>query len=87
MVRGDPSDIIKSGLTWNHKDIYGTGRYAVLAVPTYLKAECTEMLVGDFSVSIGCENFKEYNGYRFYYFSSPIVGDFTCKYIFKEENK
>lgn len=87
LVRGDPVDIINNGLTWNHRDIYGTGRYAVLAVPTYLNAVCTEMLVGDFTVKVECNNSTEYNGYTFYYFSSPIVGDFTCKYIFKEENK
>ena len=87
LVRGDPMAIVRDGLVWNHKDIYGTGRYAVLAVPSFIDADCIKMLVGDFSVEIDCDNFKEYNGYKFYYFSSPIVGDFTCKYIFKEENK
>ena len=86
VVRKGSGELLDEGLTWTHRDEYEDGRYAVLAVPEYLGIDCYKMLIGDFTVEIGCENTANYNGYKFYYFSSPITGDFTCKYIFKEEN-
>ena len=86
MVIDDVPNLLENGLTWKHIDKYEDGRYAVLAIPTYLGIECVGMQIGDFTIDIKCDNKAEYNGYRFYYFNSPIVGDFTCKYLFKEEN-
>lgn len=84
LVSSSVEDLLNNGLTWNHKDIYGNGRYAVLAIPSYLNIECTGIESGGFIVNMECNNISEYNNYKFYYFNSPIVGDFTCKYIFKE---
>lgn len=87
LVPGTIEDWLRDGITWKHYDEndYLEGSYRVLAIPDYMKLKCTEMQVGEFKVPITCENKSAYDGYRFYYFSSPIVGNFTCKYILKEE--
>ena len=60
-------------------------KFNVIAVPKVLGIYCYELEQNGFSVIPTKHMSTDSGNYTFYYFSSPSIGEFTCKYKFKGE--